>query len=38
MKEEGLCKPVVMPPLQPMDDDEAKKLLKTFFELKEKAG
>ncbi|HEU5165372.1 MAG TPA: dihydrodipicolinate synthase family protein [Chitinophagaceae bacterium] len=37
MKEKGLCEAVVMPPLQPLDEQEDNKLKKAFYDLKEKA-
>ncbi len=37
MKEKGICDSVVMPPLQPLNNEEEDKLKKAFYELKEKA-
>ncbi len=34
MNEKNLCKPFVMPPLQPMPEDEKQKLIKSFKEFK----
>jgi dihydrodipicolinate synthase/N-acetylneuraminate lyase len=38
MKEKGLCESIVMPPLQPLSEEEEKKLIETLKELKNKVA
>lgn len=38
MKENGLCEPIVMPPLQPLSADEELKLIRSMNQLKERVA